>query len=182
MKMKKAVVKQIKEMTDNFKPDILPPCELADVKFITSPKLTQTCEQFGDIYMPKVSPEKCYITGEGMEVAKIGERATVVLHVVDQKGNAFTVPVEAIFTELVLNSTNEKIECLVEKTNINQYEISYQATTRGRHQLHIKLEGEHIKGSPFCITAIKKMGTPIKIIRCDNIQKRKDHCKREWYL
>ena len=33
MKMKKAVVKQIKEMTDNFKPDMLPPCEPANVKF-----------------------------------------------------------------------------------------------------------------------------------------------------
>ena len=45
MKMKKAVMKQIKEMTDNFKPDMLPPCELANVEFIASPELTsnQTC-------------------------------------------------------------------------------------------------------------------------------------------
>ena len=164
MKMKKAVMKQIKEMTDSFKPDMLPPCELTDVKFIPLPELTQACKQFGDIYVPKVSPEKCCVTGKGMEVAEVGERATAVLHVVDQKGNACTVPVEAIFTELVLNSTNEKLECLVEKMNINQYEISYEATTGGRHQLRIEVEGEHIKGSPFCITAIKKLGTPIKII------------------
>ena len=42
MKMKKAVVKQIKEMTDNFKPDMLPPCEPANVKFIPSPELTKS--------------------------------------------------------------------------------------------------------------------------------------------
>ena len=36
MKMKKAVMKQIKEMTDNFKQDMLPPCEPANVKFIYS--------------------------------------------------------------------------------------------------------------------------------------------------
>jgi tripartite motif-containing protein 2/3/tripartite motif-containing protein 71 len=164
MKMKKAVVKQIKEMTNNFKPDMLPPCEQTDVKFAHLPELTQACQQFGDVYVPKVSPGKCYATGEGMEVAEIGERTTVVLHIVDQKGDACTVPVEAIVTELVLNSTSEKIECLVEKTNINQYEIGYQATSRGKHQLHIKVEGEHIKGSSFCITAIKKLGTPVKII------------------
>ena len=46
----------------------------------------------------------------------------------------------------------------------NQYEVSYQATSRGRHQLHIKVEGEHIKGSPFTVTVIMKIGTPIKII------------------
>ena len=45
IKMKKAVVKQIKEMTDNFKPDVLPPCELANVKFIASPELTQACQE-----------------------------------------------------------------------------------------------------------------------------------------
>ena len=164
MKMKKAVVKQIKEMTDNFKRDMLPPCELADVKFVSSPELTQACRQFGHVYIPKVSPEKCHVTGKGMEVAEVGERATAVLHVLDQKGNACTVPVEAIISELVLNSSSEKIECLLEKINFNQYEISYQATIRGRHQLHIKVEGEHIKGSPFPVTAIKKRGTPIKII------------------
>ena len=53
MKMKKGVVKQIKEMTDNFKPDMLPPCELADVKFIASAELTQACQQFGDVYIQK---------------------------------------------------------------------------------------------------------------------------------
>ena len=164
MKMKKAVVMQIQEMTDNFKPDMLHPCELADVKFAPLPDLTLPCQQFGDVYVPKVCPEKCYVTGKGMEVAEVGERATAVLHVVDPKGEACTVPVEAIFSELELKSTSKKIECLMNKTNINRYEISYQATNRGRYQLHVKVEGEHIKGSPFCIIAIKKLGTPIKII------------------
>ena len=166
MKMKKAVMKQINEMIDNSKPDMLHPCELADVKFIplAMPELTQACQQFGDIYIPKVSPEKCYVTGKGMEVAEVGERATAVLHVVDQKGEAYTVPVKAMISELILNSTSEKIECLMEKMNINQYEISYQANSRGRYRLHIKVEGERIQGSPFPVTAIKKLGTPIKII------------------
>ena len=164
MKMKKAVIKQIKCMTENLKTDMLPPCELPDVKFVSSPEFTQACRQFGHVYIPKVSPEKCCVTGKGMEVAEVGERTTAILHVVDQKGDACTVPVEAMISELVLNSTSEKIECLLEKININQYEISYQATIRGRHQLHIKVEGEHIKGSPFPVTAIKKLGTPIKTI------------------
>ena len=28
----------------------------------------------------------------------------------------------------------------------------YQPASRGRHQLHIKVEGDHIKGSPFPVT------------------------------
>ena len=165
MKMKKAVVKQIKEMTDNFKPDMLPPCEPANVKFIASPELTQACQQFGEVYLQELSPEKCYATGKGLqEVAKFGERATAVLHVIDHKGKACTTPVEILTCELVSDVTGEKIDCSVKKTEAGQYEISYQATSRGRHQLHIKVEGEHIKGSPFPVTVIKKLGTPIKTI------------------
>ena len=153
MKMKKGVVKQIKEMTDNFKPDMLPLCELANVKFTASPELVQACQQFGDVYMQKVSPEKCHATGKGLEVAKLGERATAVLHVIDQKGMVCSTPVETLICELVSESADEKIDCSVKKTEAcGQYKMSYQATSQGRHQLHIKVEGEHIKGSPFPVT------------------------------
>ena len=170
MKMKKGVVKQIKEMTDNFKPDMLPPCELANVKFKASPELTQACQQFGDVYkyIPKVSPGKCYATGKGLEVAKVGERATAVLHIVDDEHRAYTKPVGNLICKLLSESTGEKIDCSVKKTEASgQYEISYQATSRGRHQLHIKVEGEHIKGSPFPVTVklpVQKLGTPIRTI------------------
>ena len=168
MKMKKAVVKQIKEMTDNFKPDMLPPCEPANVKFIASPELTQACQQFGEVYLQELSPEKCYATGKGLqEVAEPGERATAVLYVINHKGKAYTTPVETLTCELVSEVTGEKIDCSVKKTEASQYEISYQATSRGRHQLHVKVEGEHIKRSPFPVTVklpVKKLGTPFKTI------------------
>ena len=167
MKMKKAVVKQIKEMTDNFKPDLLPPCELANVKFIPSPELIQACQQFGEVYLQKVFAQKCHVTGKGLEVAEPGEKTTAVLHVVDQKGKAYTKQVETLTCELVSEITSEKIGCSMKKTDASQYEISYQATSRGRHQLHIKVEGEHIKGSPFLVTVklpVQKLGTPINTI------------------
>ena len=168
MKMKKAIVKQIKEMTDNFKPDMLPLCEPTNVKFMASPELTQACQQFGEVYLQELSPEKCYATGKGLqEVAEPGERATAVLHVIDRKGKACTTPVETLTCELVSEVTGEKIDCSVKKTEASQYEISYQATSRGRHQLHVKVEGEHIKGSPFPVTVklpVKKLGTPFKTI------------------
>ena len=167
MKMKKAVVKQIKEMTDNFKPDMLPPCELANVKFIPFPELDQACQQFGRVFLQHTSPKKCYATGKGLEVAEPGKKATAVLHVIDQKGKACIEPVETLTCEMVSEITGKKKECSVKKTEANQYEISYQATSRGRHQLHIKVEGEHIKGSPFPVTVklpVQKLGTPIKTI------------------
>ena len=165
MKVKKAVMKQVKEMRDNFKPDMLPPCEPANVNFKASfQKLESACKQFGDVYLQKVSPEKCYATGKGLEVAEPGERATAVLHVVDNKSEAYKGPVETVASELESQSTSKKTKCVVKKTEASQYEISYQPTSRGRHQLHIKAEGEHIKGSPFPVIVMEKLGTPIKTI------------------
>ena len=167
MKMKKAVVKQIKEMTDNFKPDRLPPCELANIKFVPISELTQACQQFGRVFLQQTSPEKCYATGKGLKVAEPGERAIVVLHVVDHKGKVYTAPLETLSCKMIFNKTDEKVNCSTKKVQGGQYEISYQATSRGRHQLHIKVEGEHIKGSPFPVTVklpVQKLGTPIKTI------------------
>ena len=69
-------------------------------------------------------------------------------------------------------STGEVMACTVKvkETSTGKYEISYQATSQGRYQLHIKVEGVHIKGSPFNVTvkrpiaALKKLGTPVKTI------------------
>ena len=48
-----------------------------------------------------------------------------------------------------------------------QYRISYQPTIRGRHQLHIKVEDRHIRGSPLNVMVklpLDKLGTPIRTI------------------
>ena len=108
-------------------------------------------EVFRKLYLEPISPEKCHATGKGLEVAKLGERATALVHVVDTHGKACTDhPMGRLNCELVSESTGEKIDGSVKKSGASGlYEISYQATRRGRHQLHIKVVGEHIIGSPF---------------------------------
>ena len=81
MKMKKTVMKQIKEMTDSFKPEALLPCEPANMKFIASSEHIKNCTHFGEVYLSQASPEKCYATGKGLKIAEPGERTTVVLHI-----------------------------------------------------------------------------------------------------
>ena len=159
-------MKKIKEMTDNFKPDMLPPREPNNVRFFASPEFIKACEQFGAVYQ-SASPEKCHATGKGLERATPGELATAVLHIVNIKGNPGSIPIETVACELVSDSTGEKTVCSIKKKEASQYEVSYQPASRGRHELHIKVEGEHIKGSPFPVTVklpIQQLGTPIKTI------------------
>ena len=112
---------------------MLTPCEAANLKFLPSPELTQASKllQFGKVVLQKTCPEKCYATGKGLEIAEPGERATAVLHVVDQYEKAYSTPMETVSCELGSEVTGEKIDCSVKKTEANQYEISYQPTKRG---------------------------------------------------
>ena len=131
-------------------------------------RITSAYKQLERVSFQRVSPEKCHVKGKGREVAKLGERATAVLHVVDNERKAYTKPVESLICELVSESNGEKIDCSVKKTEaIGQYEISYQATSRGRHQLHVILEGKHIIGSPFPVFVkrpLDQLGKPMKTI------------------
>ena len=101
----------------------------------------------GKIY---VSPEMCYATGKGLEVAAVGEQATAVVHAVDQDGRECDKPFGKIECELISEANDVVVGFKVEKMN-SHYEISYQPTHKGKHQLNIRVEGVHIRGSPFTV-------------------------------
>ena len=163
--MKKPVVKQVEEITAEFKAEVLVPQEQADTRFSAStPELTQTCQQFGKIYSHPVSPERYYATGKGLEVATVGEQATAILHAIDADGKECEQPLVNTSCELVSDAGGPTVKAAVQKKEKNKYTISYQPTHRGRHQLHIKVEGVPIRGSPFTVIAWKNLGTPIKTI------------------
>ena len=100
-----------------------------------------------------VCPTKCYTTGSGSHVAVVGETTTVTVHVVDQEGMEYNCPVE-VSCELVSSDGSSQGRGEVKRLGDNKYEISYHPQRRGRDQLHVKVEGQHIKGSPFNIAAI----------------------------
>ena len=110
------------------------------------------------------SPKDCFATGKGLEVARVGERAKAVLHILDHERETYTAAAKTEECEIIHKSADMKVDCQVMKLHRNQYEISYQPSSHGRarHQLHIRVEGEHIKGSPFIVTVIKTIITGLK--------------------
>ena len=112
-------------------------------------------------------PSMCRATGKGLEVATIGERSSAVLQAVNLKGQPLKKPIRSSVCELVSDITGSRTRGSVERRGQSQYEISYQPTIKGRHQLHIKVEGQHIRESPFTITvtsSVEKLSTPILTI------------------
>ena len=167
MKMKKGVMNQIKVITESIKPEQLSPREIQKVKFMSLPELEQKCKQFGTIYAVKLTPEKSYATGKGLEVAVRGKKATAIVHLLNEEGKVCPESAECLSCELTSDTNSDKVKGSVKKTKDGQFEISYQPTSRGRHQLHIKVKGEHIKSSPFSVVVklpVKELGNPLRTI------------------
>ena len=163
--MKTNTVHQVKELTTPFQPDTMKPNTEADMVFSALADLTAMCQSYGQVFTSgSLDPSKCHITGKGLEVAVVGEKSTAILHAVSYEGKPCEEPIKSLECELVSEITGTQASCSVERRGQSQYEISYQPTIKGRHQLHIKMEGQHVRGSPLSV-AVKspgeKLGTPI---------------------
>ena len=163
--MKTNTVHQVKELTTPFQPDTLKPNTEADMVFSALADLTAMCQSYGQVFTSgSPDPSKCHTTGKGFEVAVVGEKSTAILHTVSYEGKPFKEPIKSLECELLSEITGTRASCSVERRGQSQYEINYQPTIKGRHQLHIKVEGQHVRGSPSSVAVkspAEKLGTPI---------------------
>ena len=144
--MKSNTVNRVKELTTPYHPDMLKPNTKAGTVFSASVNMTSVCRDL-QLFSCSVSAE----------VATVGKKEVAVLHYSD-------CAVKSFECELVSDIVGTRAKCSIEKTGPSQYKISYQPTVKGRHQLHIKAKGQHIRGSPFSVavkTSVKQLGTPI---------------------
>ena len=155
--MKKPVMEQAKELCaeHEFSPQVQ-----ADMALTASSELLLACQQFGKVCISQVHPEKCCATGKALEVATVGEQSTATVYVVDNTQGSQCYSPSLLSCELVKSSDDEKMKCNVIPSKANQFEVNYRPTHRGRHQLHIKVADQHIRGSPFTIV----VNIPIKAI------------------
>ena len=164
--VKKNIVRQVRELATSFQPDSLEPVAKADVVFSVSADVTVACQKYGLVFVPGLpDPSKCDVTGKGTEVAVVGEKSAAVLRAVNFEGKPCAKPIEESLGCLCVSGVmGTKVRCSVERRGQSQYEISYQPAVKGRHLLHIRVDGQHIRGSPFCVavtSSVKKLGIPL---------------------
>ena len=163
--MKTNTVHQVKELTTPFQPDTLKPNTEADLVFSALADLTAMCQSYGQVFASgSPDPSKCHTTGKGLEVAVVGEKSTAILHAVSYEGKPCEESIKSLECELASEITGTRASCSVERRGQSQYEISYKPTIKGRHLLHIKVEGQHVSGSPSSVAVkspVEKLGTPI---------------------
>ncbi len=136
--------------------------------FSSSPDVTTECHKYGIVYSPGLPvPSQCRSTGKGLEIAVVGEKSTAIMEAINYNGAPCEEAVQSLQCELVSELTGATVRGSLERRGQSQYEISYQPNIKGRNQLHIKVEDQHIRGSPFLVAVklpIDKLGTPILTI------------------
>jgi tripartite motif-containing protein 2/3/tripartite motif-containing protein 71 len=158
--MKTSTASRVKELTTPLQPIFLEPNTEADMEFLTSVDIVGVCQNLGQILAPDLTdPSKCKVD---TKIAMVGEICTATLHLINFKGEPVEKFIEPLGCELVSEMFGTRASCSVERRGQSQYEIGYQPTIKGRHQLHIKVQGQHIQGSPFSVSV--KSDTPILTI------------------
>ena len=151
------MIKQAKELTSKFHPDSLQLNTQADMIFAILKDLSTECQNYGLVSTTDTpDPSQCYATGKGLETAVVGESSTILLETLNFNKENCNVPINSITCDLIPSTKgNSARGTIVRRQSL--YEISYQPTVKGKHQLHIKVEGQHIRGSPFSINAVPEV-------------------------
>ena len=163
--MKSTTMKKVRELSIPFHAGMLKPSTEADMVFSTSADMTWICQNYGQVFAPgSPDPLNCHTTGKALEVAMVGERCTVQLETFNFRGKPCEDNIKSLECELTSTIMGTRTNCSIEKKGQNQYNISYQPIIKGRNQLHIKVDNQYIRGSPFSllvISSMEKLGTPI---------------------
>ena len=164
----KSLVDKVTELTTEFGPEIIEPSTEADMTFSSSDVASEACDAHGLVSAPTVpEPSQCHAISEVPTVTTVGEKSITLIQVNTHEGKPLEKSIQSLECVLVSELTGAGARGSTERKGPSQYEVSYQPTIKGRHQLHIKVMGEHIKGSPCSVVAkssVDKLGTVMKSI------------------
>ena len=162
--MKTNLVKQIKELTAPLETDDLKPHSKANLAFSASPSVAVMLKEYGVLSAGLPDPAQCLVTRKTVKKAAVREKYTAILQVNDTEGKPCEEPVKSLECKLTSEISDTSAKCDVQRIGQSQYEITSQPRLKGKHLLHIQLEAQHVKGSPFHVmvmSKVEKLGTPI---------------------
>ena len=163
LRVKSAMAKQVNALTTPLGAMTLEPNAEADIAFLATKDMIAQCQNYGQVFAQhSPDPSKCYATGKGLEAAVAGEESTATVHAVSFEGTPCREPVKLLECELVSVLTGGTTRGSAERRDEGLYDISYQPTIKGRHQLNIGMEGQHIRGSPFTVLASRSPADEMK--------------------
>ena len=118
----------------------------------------------------------CLVSGPGLQSTTANHPTCVVVELSDSSGRPCSLK-QNVTAELVLQSTSSQAtptsharqpSATVAMISSSRYEVSYTAVRRGPHQLHVRVNGSEINGSPFTMTVYPdptQLGSPVRVVK-----------------
>ena len=152
--LKTSTLEQLHHLATELKEEKMEPQERATLELVME-NLEQKCKELGMVMDTILCPEECPVTGDGARFAVVGEKANVIVKLVDKKHiPCIKIPHTAVTAQLV-DSTNQSItKCTVTNVQSGTCSIDYVPERRGLHQLHVDIAGKPAKDSPFTVTVM----------------------------
>ena len=98
-------------------------------------------------------PSLVKLTGEGKEVACLGQETTIQLSISSQKTLSLPFSIEQLSCQL-MNSKSQHVPCHITHTQPRVCTIAFTPALLGPHQLKISIRDTEIPGSPFTIRVL----------------------------
>ena len=115
-------------------------------RVLSPEKLRQACIKTSYVHKPTPDPSKCKIEEDNIMYNMLGDTYTFTVNV----KNEHDIPCRGNVTiELRTLRDGSVIRPTVTALSPSRYKVSYTPATRGRHELSVTVNGEHINGSPF---------------------------------
>ena len=175
--MKAPVLKRIEQISAEFDPDTIQPETEADLRLTTDnkPHLPQDCLEFlAIININSFSLENSYTTGDGLKgTSMIGEWKTVVFHAKTKQNKEYKGKLNLNAEQEHIKS-KDRVQCEVVKQQNGQHKINYRPVKRGKHELHLTIDGNPVKGSPFTIAvtpSAQSLNKPVRVVPGSNYPK-----------
>ena len=168
--MKAPVLKRIEQISAEFDPQAIQPETEADLSLTTDnkPHLLQDCLEFLAITDKNFfSLENSHTTGDGLKGATTGEQKTVVFHAMTTQNKEYKGKLN-LKAELEHINSKDRVQCEVVKQQNGQHKINYRPVKRGKHELHLTVDGNPVRGSPFPIAvtpSAQSLNKPVRVVQ-----------------
>ena len=144
-----------------------PSCEAdVGVEVTFAESLQDMCQCHARITL-QIDQARFEVTGEGLRTAQINLVAEVVLAAEMLSTVKPTQRHPTIAGRLKSLHNGLEIPCVVGHLGLGRYTVQYTAMVRGRHELHLSVNGQQVTGSPFSVLVSappSDLGKPVKVI------------------
>ena len=162
--MKQSVTTQVSELTSTFQPETMMPISVADMELTLLENLN-----YGTLSSKDLQPDpsrSCIVNAACIQSATVGSPVNISVKDVDHFGNTCI----NMLSSLEFGYLSE-IEPVVKRGQLKDSQNccigTFTPTIKGQHQASVKINGQHVTGSPFTVhvkSSVENLGDQISRI------------------